>query len=118
MRALLAVAVIAASLMLAPRATNASLFADMLDDNDDEDRDEYVYPAVREIAAESATGATLMVQGRLYGWEHLRAFDSAEHCEGVRTVLRDDPKYIDEVFDGLATYVAGRATKCVLAGGS
>src|SRR5689334_18992260 len=53
MRELLAVAVIAAGLILVPRATKASLFADILDDNDNEDREEHAYPEVRAVAAES-----------------------------------------------------------------
>jgi hypothetical protein len=70
------------------------------------------------VVVSSGAGATLMVRGRWYGWEHVRAFDSAGTCETFRKLLGSDlgRRSLDRAYDGLASYVAGRATKCVLAG--
>ncbi len=111
-RALAAVVVVASFLLTVQPA--CAFVADYFGENDND----FAYPVVRTSGGDGGAGATLMVQGRWYGWEHLRVFDSASSCENIRKMIRTRPDYIDTRYDGMATRVAGRATKCVLAGGS
>ncbi len=64
-------------------------------------------------------GATLMVAGRVYGWSQVRTFSDPDECEGVRSIIRNNPASLgttDSVSYMLgisAATLVGRATKCV-----
>lgn len=111
-RAFAAIVVAASSLLTVQPAF--AFVADYFGDDDDD----FTYPVVRTSGGDGGAGATLMVQGRWYGWEHLRVFDSATSCEQLRKMIRTRPEYVNTRYEGMATRVAGRETRCVLAGGS
>ena len=91
---------------------------DVISPSDLGDSSSRTYEVERDSESGHGAGATLMVQGRWYGWEHVLAFDSADECENIRDDLRTESEWrdLDKIFDGLATRIAGRATKCVLPG--
>jgi len=106
-----------------PELGTPSFFEESLRDHIDEQHGEVVdrlnalEQKLRAIEESQGGGATLMVQGRWYGWEHVTAFSSADLCESVRRMLRNHDSRVDLLLNGAAPSVADRATKCVLAGG-
>src|SRR6266404_2597214 len=106
-----------------PELGTPSFFEESLRDHIDEQHGEVVdrlnalEQKLRAIEESQGGAATLMVQGRWYGWEHVTAFSSADLCESVRRMLRNHDSRVDLLLNGAAPSVADRATKCVLAGG-